>query len=78
MLRVFRGSADPGEEASNDAALRMHGKAHRFRLTDEFNVDERRILRPVAPKEAEISISMDGKGAWRDNVFVERPWRSIK
>jgi putative transposase len=25
-----------------------------------------------------ISISMDGKGAWRDNVFVERFWRSIK
>ena len=29
-------------------------------------------------KEAEIKISMDGKGAWRDNVFVERLWRSIK
>jgi putative transposase len=26
----------------------------------------------------EISISMDGKGAWRDNVFVERLWRSVK
>jgi putative transposase len=25
-----------------------------------------------------IQISMDGKGAWRDNVFVERFWRSIK
>jgi putative transposase len=25
-----------------------------------------------------IKISMDGKGAWRDNVFVERLWRSIK
>jgi len=25
-----------------------------------------------------ISISMDGKGAWRDNVLVERFWRSIK
>jgi putative transposase len=25
-----------------------------------------------------ISISMDGKGAWRDNVFVERFWRTIK
>jgi putative transposase len=23
-------------------------------------------------------ISMDGKGDWRDNVFVERQWRSIK
>ena len=26
----------------------------------------------------DISISMDGKGAWRDNVFVERFWRSVK
>lgn len=25
-----------------------------------------------------IAISMDGKGAWRDNVFVERLWKSIK
>ena len=26
----------------------------------------------------EIKISMDGKRAWRDNVFVERLWRTIK
>jgi len=25
-----------------------------------------------------IQISMDGRGAWRDNVFVERLWRSVK
>ena len=25
-----------------------------------------------------IRLSMDGKGSWRDNVFVERVWRSIK
>jgi putative transposase len=25
-----------------------------------------------------IAISMDGKGSWRDNVFVERLWKSIK
>jgi len=28
--------------------------------------------------ENEIAISMDGKGAWRDNVFVERIWKSVK
>jgi putative transposase len=28
--------------------------------------------------EKGIRISMDGKGAWRDNVFVERLWRTIK
>jgi putative transposase len=25
-----------------------------------------------------VAISMDGRGCWRDNVFVERLWRSIK
>lgn len=29
-------------------------------------------------KDHEIQISMDGKGAWRDNIFVERLWRTIK
>lgn len=26
----------------------------------------------------ECKLSMDGRGAWRDNVFVERFWRSVK
>jgi putative transposase len=29
-------------------------------------------------KDRNIEISMDGRGAWKDNVFVERLWRSIK
>ena len=29
-------------------------------------------------KENGIAISMDGKGRWVDNVFVERLWRSVK
>jgi len=29
-------------------------------------------------KRHDIRISMDGKGCWRDNVFVERLWRSVK
>jgi len=28
--------------------------------------------------ENDIAISMDGRGCWRDNVFVERLWRTIK
>ena len=31
-----------------------------------------------ALKDRDIQISMDGKGAWRDNIFVERLWRSVK
>lgn len=29
-------------------------------------------------KEHKIRISMDGKGRWMDNVFIERLWRSLK
>jgi putative transposase len=29
-------------------------------------------------KAHQIQISMDGRGAWRDNIFVERHWRSVK
>ena len=48
------------------------------------------LRRPIEPKqftsvaftgllqEQKIAISMDGRGAWRDNVFVERLWRSVK
>jgi len=29
-------------------------------------------------KQRDIRISMDGKGCWRGNVFVERLWKTIK
>ena len=29
-------------------------------------------------KQHDIRISMDGKGRWIDNVFIERLWRSVK
>ena len=29
-------------------------------------------------KDADVKISMDGKGRWVDNVFIERLWRSLK
>lgn len=29
-------------------------------------------------REHSIQVSMDGKGCWRDNVFVERLWKSVK
>jgi len=47
-----------------------------------FNTDQGRQFTSEAftgrLRENGISISMDGKGCWRDNVFVERIWRSIK
>ena len=33
---------------------------------------------PASLRRNGIAISMDGKGCWRDNVFVERLWKSIK
>lgn len=29
-------------------------------------------------KDHEVKISMDGKGRWMDNIFIERLWRSLK
>jgi putative transposase len=29
-------------------------------------------------KRRNIAISMDGKGCWRDNVFIERFWKTPK
>lgn len=31
-----------------------------------------------ALKDADVRISMDGKGRWRDNVMIERLWRTLK
>jgi putative transposase len=59
-----------------EEALARHGKP------DIFNTDQGSQFTSIdfikVLKDAEIAISMDGKGAWRDNVFVERLWRTIK
>lgn len=61
---------------SGEEALARYGKP------DIFNTDQGSQFTSVdftaVLKKAEIAISMDGKGAWRDNVFVERLWRSVK
>tara|TARA_B100000586_G_C20055263_1_gene403834 strand:+ start:318 stop:1145 length:828 start_codon:yes stop_codon:yes gene_type:complete len=47
-----------------------------------FNTDQGSQFTSVAftdlLKQHHIRISMDGKGCWRDNVFVERLWRTVK
>ncbi|WP_425354589.1 IS3 family transposase [Jiella sonneratiae] len=54
----------------------------RFAKPDIFNTDQGSQFTSAdfitVLKAHEIRISMDGKGAWRDNVFVERLWRTIK
>jgi putative transposase len=59
-----------------EEALARHGRP------DIFNTDQGSQFTSTAFTavliENAIAISMDGKGRWRDNVFVERLWRSVK
>jgi putative transposase len=57
-------------------ALARHGKPEIFN-TDQGSQFTGEAFTGVLVKNG-IAISMDGKGAWRDNVFVERLWRSVK
>lgn len=59
-----------------EEALARHG------APDVFNTDQGSQFTSVEftglLSKRGIAISMDGKGSWRDNVFVERLWRSVK
>ena len=54
----------------------------RFGRPDIFNTDQGSQF--TSPRftgvlqEAGVRISMDGRGRWMDNVFIERLWRSLK
>jgi putative transposase len=54
----------------------------RFGVPEIFNTDQgSQFTSPrftTVLKEAGIRISMDGRGRWLDNVFIERLWRSLK
>ena len=59
-----------------ERAIRLYG------TPDIFNTDQGSQFTSEAftgvLKENKIRISMDGKGRWMDNVFIERLWRSVK
>jgi putative transposase len=59
-----------------EEALAKHGRP------EIFNTDQGSQFTGAAFTglllENTIAISMDGRGSWRDNVFVERLWRSVK
>jgi putative transposase len=57
-------------------ALARHGKPEIFNTDQGSQFTGAAFTGVLAAQE--IRISMDGKGAWRDNVFVERLWRTIK
>jgi len=59
-----------------EEALAKYGRPEIFNTDQgaQFTSDEWiKVL-----KDADVAISMDGKGRWIDNVFIERLWRSVK
>ena len=63
-------------DALNDA-LSRHGKPEIFN-TDQGSQFTSVDFTDLLEEKHGIRISMDGKGRWVDNVFVERLWRSLK
>jgi putative transposase len=59
-----------------DEALARHGRPEIFN-TDQGSQFTSAAFTGLLAENA-IRISMDGRGSWRDNVFVERLWRSVK
>jgi putative transposase len=59
-----------------EEALARHGRPEIFN-TDQGSQFTSQDFTALLLDNA-IAISMDGRGAWRDNVFVERLWRSVK
>ena len=59
-----------------EEALARHGAPEIFNTDQGSQFTSIEFIKVLADRE--ITISMDGKAAWRDNVFVERLWRTIK
>lgn len=59
-----------------EEALSQHGKPEIFNTDQGSQFSSEAFTGRL--KEEGIQISMDGKGRWADNVFVERLWRSLK
>jgi len=62
--------------AAVEEALARHGRPEIFNTDQGSQFTSAAFTGLLA--ENGIAISMDGRGSWRDNVFVERLWRSVK
>jgi putative transposase len=62
--------------AALEEALARFGKPEIFN-TDQGSQFTSQAFTSVL-RDAEVRISMDGRGRWMDNVFIERLWRSLK
>lgn len=56
--------------------MAKHGTPEIFNMDQGSQFTSTDFIKVLAARE--IKICMNGKGAWRDNVFIERLWRSIK
>ena len=59
-----------------DFAMRRYGKPEIFN-SDQGSQFTAEVFTNVL-RVNNIAISMDGKGRWMDNVFIERLWKSVK
>ena len=59
-----------------EEALARHGRPEIFNTAQGAQFTSQDFTGVLL--KAGLAISMDGKGSWRDNVFVERLWRSIQ
>ena len=59
-----------------EEAMARHGKPRIFNTDQGSQFTSAAFTGLLADNG--VAISMDGKGAWRDNVFVERIWKSVK
>ena len=59
-----------------EEALIKYGSPEIFNTDQGCQFTSQEFIRVL--EEAGVRISMDGKGRWMDNVFIERLWRSLK
>lgn len=62
--------------AALEEAFARHGRPEIFN-TDQGSQFTSAVFTEALSSQG-VTVSMDGRGSWRDNIFIERFWRSIK
>ena len=59
-----------------EEAMACHGRPEIFKTDQGSQFTSPRFTDVLTG--ADVKVSMDGKGRWMDNIFIERLWRSMK
>ncbi len=59
-----------------ERVIALHGRPEIFNSDQGSQYTSEGLIEGI--KENKIRINMDGKGSFRDNIFIERLWRSLK